>query len=102
MGSHERIHERRVGGQWVHMNAYMNAGSAGSGFLSNKRLLYETGAVLVCSQRRAGMVVGACFAAIITAAVCVAFTKPGQCAVDGAVLYVASDLFWVVFFCCFF
>ncbi|KAG0714487.1 hypothetical protein GWK47_014061 [Chionoecetes opilio] len=47
-----------------------------SGFMVNKRAMYEPGAVMVCSQKRACCVVSMGFAAIITIALIVAFTKP--------------------------
>ncbi|XP_045130834.1 endoplasmic reticulum aminopeptidase 1-like isoform X2 [Portunus trituberculatus] len=48
-----------------------------SGFMVNKRAMYEPGAVMVCSQKRACCVVSMGFAAIIAVALIVAFTKPG-------------------------
>ncbi|XP_045130839.1 endoplasmic reticulum aminopeptidase 1-like isoform X6 [Portunus trituberculatus] len=47
-----------------------------SGFMVNKRAMYEPGAVMVCSQKRACCVVSMGFAAIIAVALIVAFTKP--------------------------
>ncbi|XP_042892988.1 endoplasmic reticulum aminopeptidase 1-like isoform X2 [Penaeus japonicus] len=43
----------------------------------NKRAMYEPGAVMVCSQKRACCVVTLGFVAIIAVALIVAFTKPG-------------------------
>nr|XP_027215499.1 endoplasmic reticulum aminopeptidase 1-like [Penaeus vannamei] len=48
-----------------------------SGFMVNKRAMYEPGAVMVCSQKRACCVVTLGFVAIIAVALIVAFTKPG-------------------------
>ncbi|XP_068243383.1 endoplasmic reticulum aminopeptidase 1-like isoform X1 [Palaemon carinicauda] len=48
-----------------------------SGFMVNKRAMYEPGAVMVCSQKRACCVVTLSFVAIIAVALIVAFTKPG-------------------------
>ncbi|KAB7505266.1 Endoplasmic reticulum aminopeptidase 1, partial [Armadillidium nasatum] len=48
-----------------------------SGFLVNKRAIYEPGSVMVCSQKRACCAVSCGFLAIIAVAVIVAFTKPG-------------------------
>lgn len=49
-----------------------------SGFMVNKRAMYEPGAVMVCSQKRACCVVSMGFVAIIAVALIVAFTKPGN------------------------
>lgn len=48
-----------------------------SGFMVNKRAMYEPGAVMVCSQKRACCVVTMGFIGIIAVALIVAFTKPG-------------------------
>ncbi|XP_063592167.1 endoplasmic reticulum aminopeptidase 1-like [Penaeus indicus] len=60
------------------LNNEENSGSPNeSGFMVNKRAMYEPGAVMVCSQKRACCVVTLGFVAIIAVALIVAFTKPG-------------------------
>lgn len=57
--------------------AFLTGSPNESGFMVNKRAMYEPGAVMVCSQKRACCVVTLGFAAIIAVALIVAFTKPG-------------------------
>ncbi|XP_042237280.1 endoplasmic reticulum aminopeptidase 1-like isoform X3 [Homarus americanus] len=57
--------------------AFLTGSPNESGFMVNKRAMYEPGAVMVCSQKRACCVVTLGFIAIITIALIVAFTKPG-------------------------
>lgn len=58
----------------------------------NKRAMYEPGAVMVCSQKRACCVVTLGFVAIIAVALIVAFTKPGT---NG--MFWGSVFWWFVF-----
>ncbi|XP_037789937.1 endoplasmic reticulum aminopeptidase 1-like [Penaeus monodon] len=57
--------------------AFLTGSPNESGFMVNKRAMYEPGAVMVCSQKRACCVVTLGFVAIIAVALIVAFTKPG-------------------------
>ncbi|XP_050726718.1 endoplasmic reticulum aminopeptidase 1-like isoform X3 [Eriocheir sinensis] len=57
--------------------AFLTGSPNESGFMVNKRAMYEPGAVMVCSQKRACCVVSMGFVAIIAIALIVAFTKPG-------------------------
>ncbi|XP_045619599.1 endoplasmic reticulum aminopeptidase 1 isoform X2 [Procambarus clarkii] len=57
--------------------AFLTGSPNESGFMVNKRAMYEPGAVMVCSQKRACCVVTLGFIAIIAVALIVAFTKPG-------------------------
>ncbi|KAK4316254.1 hypothetical protein Pmani_012574 [Petrolisthes manimaculis] len=57
--------------------AFLTGSPNESGFMVNKRAMYEPGAVMVCSQKRACCVVTMGFIAIIAVALIVAFTKPG-------------------------
>ncbi|XP_047739916.1 endoplasmic reticulum aminopeptidase 1 [Hyalella azteca] len=57
--------------------AFLTGSGQDSGFLMSKRALYEPGSVLVCSQKRACLVVALCFLSILLSAAIVAFTKPG-------------------------
>ncbi|KAK7065754.1 Endoplasmic reticulum aminopeptidase 1 [Halocaridina rubra] len=57
--------------------AFLTGSPNESGFMVNKRAMYEPGAVMVCSQKRACCVVTLGFVAIISVALIVAFTKPG-------------------------
>lgn len=61
----------------------------------NKRAMYEPGAVMVCSQKRACCVVTLGFVAIIAVALIVAFTKPGKNLVHCSLYFIISSCFCI-------